>query len=129
MSNSTLLLVLSQKLQNSISNLKSLHWLKITQRIQYKTNHFSTTNLPPFLIFSPYNQLVLPAHLQLSLSKALQIPLGSKFLTDLSTFKRLQALHFGMLYTTLFFLLHVGGFGVLVIERSALLGAPSGPFF
>ena len=37
---STLLLVLSQKLQNSITlatpHLKSLHWLKITQRIQYK---------------------------------------------------------------------------------------------
>ena len=44
---------------------------------------------------TPYNPLVLPAHLQLSLSNALQIPLGSKFLTDLSTFKRL---HFGMLY-------------------------------
>ena len=60
------------------------------------------TNLPPFLIFSPYNQLVLPAHLQLSLSNALQIPLGSKFLTDLSTFKRL---HFGMLYHTIFALI------------------------
>ena len=65
-------------------------------------NHFSTTNLPPFLIFSPYNPLVLPAHLQLSLSDALQIPLGSKFLTDLSTFKRL---HFGMLYHTIFALI------------------------
>ena len=44
----------------------------------------------------------LKAHLQLSLSNALQIPLGSKFLTDLSTFKRL---HFGMLYYTIFALI------------------------
>ena len=66
------------------------------------TSHFSTTNLPLFLIFSPYNQIVLPAHLQLSLSNALQIPLGSKFLTDLSTFK---LLHFGMLYHTIFALI------------------------
>ena len=50
------------------------------------------------LIFSPYNQLVLPAHLLLSLSNALPILLGSKFLTDLSTFKLLL---FGMLYHTI----------------------------
>ena len=47
----------------------------------------STTQFPPFLILSPYNQLVLPAHLQLSLSNALPIPLASPFLTDLSTLK------------------------------------------
>ena len=35
-------------------------------------------------------------------TKTLQIPLGSKFLTDLSTFKRL---HFGMLYHTIFALI------------------------
>ena len=55
-----------------------------------------------FLVCSPYNPLVLPANLQLSLSNALQIPLGSKFLTDLSTFKRL---HFGMLYHIIFALI------------------------
>ena len=61
-------------------------------RIQTKSNpNQDITNLQ----VTSYNQLVLPAHLQLSLSNALQIPLGSKFLTDLSTFKRL---HFGMLY-------------------------------
>ena len=65
-------------------------------------SHFSTTNLPPFLIFSPYNQLVLPAHLQLSLSNALQNPSKLKILTDLSTFK---LLHFGMLYHTIFALI------------------------
>ena len=75
----TLLLILNlaqnhttHAIQNSVTNL---------------TSHFSTTNLPPFLIFSPYNQLVLPAHLQLSLStNAPSIPLGSKFLTNLPNF-------------------------------------------
>ena len=76
-------------IQNSFTNLQI-------------TSVQCTTNLPPFLIFSPYNPLVLPAHLQLSLSNALQIPLGSKFLTDLSTFKRL---HFGMLYHIIFALI------------------------
>ena len=37
-----------------------------------------------------------------ALCNALQIPLGSKFLTDLSTFKRL---HFGMLYHAIFALI------------------------
>ena len=91
------------KFHHITPHLKSLHWLKITQRIQYKsfTNLQVTSVQQTFLHFwsSPYNQLVLPAHLQLSLSNALQIPLGSKFLTDLSTFKRL---HFGMLYHTIF---------------------------
>ena len=62
-------------------------------------------SLPPsFLnhVLTCANQLVLPAHLQLSLSNALQISLGSKFLTDLSTFK---LLHFGMLYHTIFALI------------------------
>ena len=81
------------------------------QRIQYKILSLTykslqynkpSSNNPPFLIFSPYNQLVLLAHLQLSLSNALQIPLGSKFLTYLSTFK---LLHFGMLYHTIFALI------------------------
>ena len=66
-----------------------------TQQILLLTSHFSTTSLPPFMIFSPYNQLVLPAPLQLSLSNAIPIPLSSKFLTDFSTFKLLL---FGMLY-------------------------------
>ena len=91
--------MLSQKLQNSITLLLiSNHFTGSKLLNAYNTkffhqikNHFSTTNLPPFLIFSPYNPLVLPAHLQLSLSNALQIPLGSKFLTDLSTFKHLQS--------------------------------------
>ena len=52
-------------------------------------------------MFSPYNQFVLPDHLQLSLSNALPIPLGLKFLTDLSTIK---LLFFGILYHTIFHL-------------------------
>ena len=96
------------KLQNSITLLLliSNHFTGSKLRnacIQYKilslTYKSLQYNKPSSisLIFSPYNQLVLPAHLQLSLSNALQIPLGSNFLTDLSTFKRL---HFGMPYTT-----------------------------
>ena len=105
----TLLLVLSQKLQNFITLL--LIWNHFTgsksnnadntKFSHLLTSHFNTTNLPPFLIFSPHNQLVLPAPLQLSLSNALPIPLGSKFLTDLSTFKLLL---FGMFYHTIFVL-------------------------
>ena len=81
------------KFHHITPHLKSLHWLKITQRIQYKILSLTYKSLQfnkPSSIsdLSPYNQLVLPAHLQLSLSNALQIPLGSKFLTDLSTFKR-----------------------------------------
>ena len=87
--------------------LKSLHWLKITQRIQYKILSLTYKSLQynkpsPFFIFSPYNQLVLPTHLQLFISNALQILLGSKFLTDLSIFKLLL---FGMLYHTIFALI------------------------
>ena len=101
--------MLSQKLQNSITLLliwnhftcSKLNNAYNTKFSHLLTSHFSTTNLPPFLIFSPYNQLVLPAPLQLSLSNTLPIPLGSKFLTDLSTFKHLL---FGMLYHTIFVL-------------------------
>ena len=102
--------MLSQKLQNSITLL--LIWNHFTgsksnnayntKFSHLLTSHFSTINLLPFLILSPYNQLVLPAPLQLSLSNALPIPLGSKFRTDLSTFKLLL---FGMLYHTIFVLI------------------------
>ena len=98
------------KFHHITPHLKSLHWLKITQNYatQYKIlsltyKYNSTTHLPPILIFSPYNQLVLPTHLQLSLSNALQTPLGSKFYDRyLSTFK---LLHFGMLYHIIFALI------------------------
>ena len=54
------------KFHHSAPHLKSLHWLKITQRIQYKIlsltyKSLQYNNLPPFLVFSPYSQLVLPA--------------------------------------------------------------------
>ena len=65
----TLLLVLSQKLKNSItllliwnpftgSKLNNAYNTKFSHLLR---SHFSTTNIPPFVIFSPYNQLVLPA--------------------------------------------------------------------
>ena len=113
------------KFHHITPHLKSLHWLKITQRIQYKILSLTYKSLQynklssfKFLIFSPYNQLVLPAHLQLSLSNALQIPLGSKFLTDLSTFKRL---HFGMLYHTIFALILI----LLILFSRYLLNSTS----
>ena len=90
----------------SSSQITSLAQNYVTHTIQNSFTILQITSVqqtfPPFLIFSPYNPLVLPAHLQLSLSNALQIPLGSKFLTDLSTFKRL---HFGMLYHIIFALI------------------------
>ena len=75
-----------------LAQIRTTHTQQNT--LTYKSLH-STTNLPPFLIFLPYNQLVLPAPPQLSFSNAIPIPLSSKFLTDLSTFKLLL---FGMLY-------------------------------
>ena len=50
----------------SSSQITSLAQNRTTHTIQNSlTSHFSTTNLPPFLILSPHNQLVLPAPLQL----------------------------------------------------------------
>ena len=104
--------MLSQKLQNSITYYSSSQITSLAQNYATHTIQNSFTNLQitsvqqTFINFwssHQYNQLVLPAHLQLSLSNTLQIPLGSKFLTDLSTFKRL---HFGMLYHTIFALDH-----------------------
>ena len=115
------------------SHLKSLHWLKITQRIQYKilslTYKSLQYNKPSSIsdLLAIQRELVLPAHLQLSLSIALQIPLGSKFLTDLSTFKRL---HFGMLYHTIFALILIFSisFSSLTIFFSIPQAAENSPF-
>ena len=101
--------MLSQKLKNSITLLPICnHFTGSKSKNAYNTkfshlltNH-STTNLP-FLIFSPYNQLDLPAPLQLSLFNALPIPLGSKFLTSFY-FQAPLLLLFGMLYHTIFVL-------------------------
>ena len=68
------------KFHHITPHLKSLHWLKITQRIQYKilslTYKSLQYNKPSFIsdLFPIYNQLVLPANLQLSLSNALPCP-------------------------------------------------------
>ena len=133
---STLLLVLSQKLQNFIILLLiSNHFTGSKSNNAYNTkfsylltSHFSTTNLPPFLIFSPYNQLVLLAPLQLLLSNSLPIPLGSKFLTDLSTFKLML---FGILYHTIFVLFSFfsSPFSALAIFFSISQAAENSPFF
>ena len=95
----TVLLVLLQKLQNSITLLLiSNHFTGSKLRNAYNTNSFTNLQITSvqqtFLHFwscSPYNQLVLPAHLQLSLSNALQIPLGNK-ISDRSFYFQAPAL-------------------------------------
>ena len=89
----------------SSSQITSLAQNYATHTIQNSFTNLQITSVQQTFLLSDLltiHQLVLPAHLQLSLSNALQIPLGSKFLTDLSTFKRL---HFGMLYHTIFALI------------------------
>ena len=110
------MLVLSQKLQNSItyitSHLKSLHWLKITQRIQYKILSLTYKSLQytynkSSSISDPRratNSLYVPAHLHAVVSLiitllVLPIPLESR----LKIFDRYfiyKLLLFGMLYHT-----------------------------
>ena len=81
------------------SFFECLPWYFLTFHWHHACDVNHRRDAPP-LHFEPRG--ILRAHLQLSLSNALQIPLGSKFLTDLSTFKRL---HFGMLYHTTFALI------------------------
>ena len=91
------------KFHHITPHLKSLHWLKIMQRIQYKILSLTYKSLQYNKPSSISDLLTIqPTRSTCSLSNALQIPLGSKFLTDLSTFKRL---HFGMLYHTIFALI------------------------
>ena len=75
-------------IQNSFTNLQIT---SVQQTfLHFWSSHHTTHSFYPLIC------------MQLSLSNALQIPLGSKFLTDLSTFKRL---HFGMLYHIIFALI------------------------
>ena len=93
------------KFHHITPHLKSLHWLKIGQRIQYKILSLTYKSLQYNKPSSISHLTIQPTRstrsLQLSLSNALPIPLGSKFLTDFSTFKLLL---FGMLYHTIFVL-------------------------
>ena len=87
------------KFHHITPQLKSIHWLKITQRIQYKIISLTYKSLQfnqpsSFLLFSLYNKLVLLVPVRLPLSYALLI-LVSRLLTDLSTIKPLL---FGILF-------------------------------
>jgi len=82
------------------SVLKSPHWLKIEQRIQYKVASITykvlqSDNLLIFTAFSMFNLTVLLAPLTSSLSNVRQFAYVSKYLTGLLP---TMLLYFGILY-------------------------------
>ena len=96
------------KFHHITPHLKSLHWLKITQRIQYKIlsltykslQYNKPSSISDLLTIQPTRSTRSSA--VVTLQRPSNLSLGSKFLTDLSTFK---LLHFGMLYNTIFALI------------------------
>ena len=98
----------TSKFHHITPHLKSLHWLKITQRIQYKIlsltykslQYNKPSSISDLLTIQPTRSTRSSA--VVTLQRPSNPSIGSTFLTDLSTFKHL---HFGMLYHTIFALI------------------------